>query len=128
VGANPQQALQALREAEVYPGPSLVIAYSPCIAHGIAMQNGAHQSAKAVQCGHWPLLRYDPALRPEGKNPFMLDSLQPRLKFHDYADGELRYRMLAHSNPDEARRLMALAQKNIDRRWQTYIEMATRGA
>jgi pyruvate-ferredoxin/flavodoxin oxidoreductase len=126
-GANPQQALLAFREAEAYPGPSLVIAYSHCIAHGIAMHLGAAQQTKAVQCGHWPLLRYNPALRPEGKNPFMLDSLAPKLKFRDYAEGELRYRMLGHSNPDEARRLMSLAQKNVDRRWETYVEMATRG-
>jgi pyruvate-ferredoxin/flavodoxin oxidoreductase len=126
-GANPQQALLAFREAEAYPGPSLIIAYSSCIAHGIAMQRGPEQQVKAVQCGHWPLIRYNPALRPHGRNPFMLDSLEPRLKFHDYADGELRYRMLGHSNPDEARRLMKLAQQNIERRWKTYVEMATRG-
>jgi pyruvate-ferredoxin/flavodoxin oxidoreductase len=128
MGANPQQTLQALREAEAYPGPSLVIAYSHCIAHGIAMQNGVHQQARAVQCGHWPLLRYNPVWRRDGKNPFALDSLQPKLKFREYAEGELRYRMLAQSNPDEARRLMALAEKNIERRWSTYLEMATRGA
>ena len=126
-GANPQQALLAFREAEAYPGPSLIIAYSSCIAHGIAMQRGPEQQTKAVQCGHWPLIRYNPALRPLGKNPFMLDSLEPRLKFHDYADGELRYRLLGHSNPEEARRLMKLAQQNIVRRWKTYVEMATRG-
>ncbi|HET7545437.1 MAG TPA: pyruvate:ferredoxin (flavodoxin) oxidoreductase [Polyangiaceae bacterium] len=126
-GANPQQTLLAFREAEAYAGPSLIIAYSPCIAHGIAMQRGPEQQIKAVQCGHWPLIRYNPVLRPHGKNPFMLDSLEPRLKFHDYANGELRYRMLSHSNPEEARRLMKLAQQNIERRWQTYAEMATRG-
>jgi pyruvate-ferredoxin/flavodoxin oxidoreductase len=126
MGANPQQALLALREAETYEGPSLVIAYSHCIAHGINMQHGVRQQTLAVQCGHWPLLRYNPALRGSGSNPFMLDSLQPKLKFKDYADQELRYRMLGHSNPEEARRLMALAQKNVDRRWRTYVEMATR--
>ncbi|MGZ4228855.1 MAG: hypothetical protein ACXVTC_21825, partial [Solirubrobacteraceae bacterium] len=101
---------------------------SHCIAHGIAMQNGVHQQTRAVQCGHWPLIRYNPTLREEGKNPFLLDSLEPRLKFRDYADGELRYRMLSQSNPDEARRLMGLAEKNIQRRRKTYLEMATRGA
>jgi pyruvate-ferredoxin/flavodoxin oxidoreductase len=127
IGANPQQTLLALREAEAYPGTSLVIAYSPCIAHGINMQRGVDQQARAVQCGHWPLVRYNPAVRRSGENPFVLDSLEPRLKFKDYAYGELRYRMLSHSNPEEAERLMALAQSNVERRWQTYREMATRG-
>ena len=127
MGANPQQTLLALREAEAYPGPSLVIAYSPCIAHGINMQRGVDQQSRAVHCGHWPLLRYNPTVRGSGHNPFVLDSLAPKLKLRDYTEGELRYRMLAHSNPDEANRLLALAQKNIERRWQTYTEMATRG-
>jgi pyruvate-ferredoxin/flavodoxin oxidoreductase len=127
IGANPQQALLALREAETYTGPSLVIAYSHCIAHGINMQHGVQQQTLAVQCGHWPLLRYNPALRGSGSNPFLLDSLQPKVRFKDYAERELRYRMLGHSNPEEAQRLMTLAQKNVDRRWQTYIAMATRG-
>jgi pyruvate-ferredoxin/flavodoxin oxidoreductase len=126
IGANPQQTLQALREAEAYPGPSLIIAYSPCIAHGINMQRGVDQQVLAVQCGHWPLMRYNPALRASGANPFVLDSLEPRKKFRDYAYGELRYRMLSHSNPEEAERLLGLAQKNIERRWRTYLEMATR--
>jgi pyruvate-ferredoxin/flavodoxin oxidoreductase len=127
MGANPQQTLLALREAEAYPGPSLVIAYSHCIAHGFNLQYGAHQQTMAVQCGHWPLLRYNPALRGSQENPFVLDSVEPKVKFSDYAQGELRYRMLGHSNPEEARRLLALAQQNIRRRWQTYVEMATRG-
>jgi pyruvate-ferredoxin/flavodoxin oxidoreductase len=127
IGANPQQTLLALREAEAYPGPSLVIAYSHCIAHGFNLQHGAHQQTLAVQCGHWPLLRYNPALRGSGANPFVLDSVEPKVRFKDYAEGELRYRMLGHSNPDEAARLQAAAQKNIQRRWQTYVEMATRG-
>jgi pyruvate-ferredoxin/flavodoxin oxidoreductase len=127
MGANPQQTLMAFREAEAYPGPSLVIAYSHCIAHGYNLQHGVRQQAMAVQCGHWPLLRYNPALRGSAGNPFVLDSVEPRVKFSDYAQGELRYRMLGQSNPEEARRLAALAQKNIQRRWQTYVEMATRG-
>jgi pyruvate-ferredoxin/flavodoxin oxidoreductase len=92
------------------------------------MQRGVDQQSRAVHCGHWPLLRYNPTVRGSGQNPFVLDSLAPTLKLRDYTDGELRYRMLAHSNPDEANRLLALAQKNIERRWQTYTEMATRGA
>jgi len=127
MGANPQQTLQALREAEAYPGPSLVIAYSHCIAHGYNLQHGVRQQTLAVQCGHWPLLRYNPALRGSDRNPFVLDSLQPKAKLADFAEGELRYRMLAQSNPDESKRLLAQAQKVIQRRWQTYVEMATRG-
>jgi pyruvate-ferredoxin/flavodoxin oxidoreductase len=127
IGANPQQTLLAFREAEAYPGPSLIIAYSPCIAHGINLQRGVDQQTLAVQCGHWPLLRYNPAVRDSSENPFVLDSLQPKVKFKDYAYGELRYRMLQSSKPEEAERLLALAQKNVERRWQTYVEMATRG-
>jgi pyruvate-ferredoxin/flavodoxin oxidoreductase len=85
------------------------------------------QQTLAVQCGHWPLMRYNPTLRGSGANPFVLDSLQPKVKFKEYAYRELRYRMLGHSNPEEAERLLALAQKNVERRWQTYLEMATRG-
>jgi len=128
IGANPQQAVQAFREAEAFPGPSLIIAYSPCIAHGINMQRGVDQQKLAVQCGHWPLVRYNPAVRGSGENPFVLDSLQPTVKFKDYAYGELRYRMLSHSNPEEAERLMGLAQQGVERRWKTYVEMATRGS
>jgi pyruvate-ferredoxin/flavodoxin oxidoreductase len=128
IGANPQQTVQAFREAEAYPGPSLIIAYSPCIAHGINMQRGVDQQRLAVQCGHWPLVRYNPAVRGSGENPFVLDSLQPTVRFKDYAYGELRYRMLSHSNPDEAERLMGLAQQGVERRWKTYVEMATRGS
>ena len=128
IGANPQQTLQALREADAYPGTSLVIAYSPCIAHGINMQRGVDQQTLAVQCGHWPLMHYNPALRGSDQNPFVLDSLEPKVKFKDYAYEELRYRMLQAANPDEAERLMTLAQKNVERRWKVYAEMATRSA
>jgi pyruvate-ferredoxin/flavodoxin oxidoreductase len=128
IGANPQQTLLAFREAEAYPGPSLILAYSPCIAHGINLQRGVDQQKLAVQCGHWPLLRYNPVVRASGENPFVLDSLQPKVKLKDYAYGELRYRMLQSSNPEEADRLLALAQQGIEQRWQTYVEMATRGA
>jgi pyruvate-ferredoxin/flavodoxin oxidoreductase len=120
--------LLAFREAEAYPGPSLILAYSPCIAHGINLQRGVDQQKLAVQCGHWPLVRYNPVVRGSGENPFVLDSLQPKVKFKDYAYGELRYRMLQSSNPEEAERLLALAQQGIEQRWQTYVEMATRGA
>jgi pyruvate-ferredoxin/flavodoxin oxidoreductase len=127
MGADPQQTLVALREAEAYDGPSLVIAYSHCIAHGIDMRNGLDQQYRAVASGHWPLVRYDPVVRAAGGNPLLLDSPRPRLALTDYIYRELRYRMLANSNPAEAERLLALAQQAVDQRWAVYEEMATRG-
>ncbi len=128
MGANPQQTLLAFREAEAYPGPSLIIAYSPCIAHGIDMERGLHQQSLAVHSGYWPLVRYNPVARSSGENPFVLDSPQPTIPFKAYAYGELRYRMLTQSNPMEAARLLGLAQESVIQRWKTYAEMATRGA
>jgi pyruvate-ferredoxin/flavodoxin oxidoreductase len=128
MGADPQQTLRALREAEAYEGPSLVIAYSHCIAHGIEMRKGMDQQYRAVASGHWPLMRYDPAVRAEGGNPFLLDSPRPRLALADYTGRELRYRILARSDPAEAERLLGLAQQEVNRRWATYEEMATHGA
>ncbi|KAA1248602.1 pyruvate:ferredoxin (flavodoxin) oxidoreductase, partial [Mycobacterium simiae] len=110
MGADPQQTLLAIREAESYDGPSLVIAYSHCIAHGFELRNGLDQQYRAVASGHWPLIRYDPVLRAAGKPPFLLDSHRPRLSLADYRHRELRYRSLANSDPDEAERLLALAQ------------------
>jgi pyruvate-ferredoxin/flavodoxin oxidoreductase len=128
MGADPQQTLTALRDAEAYDGPSLVIAYSHCIAHGIEMRQGLDQQYRAVASGHWPLVRYDPAVRASGGNPFQLDSPRPRLPLEDYVYHELRYRMLRNSDPAEAERLLRLKQEAVDQRWQTYEEMATRGA
>jgi len=128
MGADPQQTLTALREAEAYDGPSLVIAYSHCIAHGYVMRDGLDQQYRAVASGHWPLIRYDPVAREAGSNPFLLDSPRPRMSLADYRKGELRFRALANSNPAEAERLVALAQQTADLRWRTYEEMATQGA
>ena len=127
MGADSQQTLTALREAEAYDGPSLVIAYSHCIAHGIDMRKGPDQQYRAVACGYWPLIRYDPVVRAAGENPFLLDSPRPRIPLADYAYRELRYRMLVDSDPAEAERLLGLAEEAIKQRWQTYEEMATRG-
>ena len=124
MGANPQQTLLALREAEAYEGPSLVLAYSHCIAHGINMQHGLQQQHLAVHSGYWPLLRYNPELRTAGRNPFTLDSARPSLHFREYADNELRYRMLSRTNPQEAAALMTKAEAAIARRWALYEEMA----
>ena len=132
MGADPQQTLRALREAEAYPGPSLVIAYSHCIAHGIekdgqSLRNGMDQQYKAVASGYWPLLRYDPVLRAAGENPFLLDSPRPRIALAAYMAGELRFRVLARTDPGAAERLATLAADEIAQRWATYEEMAARG-
>ncbi|WP_127509193.1 pyruvate:ferredoxin (flavodoxin) oxidoreductase [Actinoplanes solisilvae] len=128
MGADPQQTLRAFREAEAYDGPSLIIAYSHCIAHGIEMRTGMDQQYRAVASGYWPLIRYDPMLRAAGRNPFLLDSPRARIPLSDYTQRELRYRLLAKSDPVEADRLHALAQEAVDQRWQVYEEMAARGA
>jgi pyruvate-ferredoxin/flavodoxin oxidoreductase len=128
MGADPQQTLRAFREAEAYDGPSLVIAYSHCIAQGIDMHDGLGQQYRAVASGYWPLVRYDPLLRAEGGNPFLLDSPRPRIQLTDYTQRELRYRTLSNTDPAEAERLAGLAQEAVDQRWDTYEEMATRGA
>jgi pyruvate-ferredoxin/flavodoxin oxidoreductase len=128
MGADPQQTLRAFREAEAYDGPSLVIAYSHCIAHGYDMRSGLDQQYRAVASGHWPLVRYDPMARTDGGNPFLLDSPRPRMPLADYRKGELRFRALANAQPAEAERLLGLAQQAADLRWQTYEEMATRSA
>jgi pyruvate-ferredoxin/flavodoxin oxidoreductase len=128
MGADPQQTLRAFREAEAYDGPSLVIAYSHCIAHGIEMRDGLSQQYRAVASGHWPLIRYNPKVREAGGNPFLLDSPRPRIPVAEYRKRELRFRTLNSTDPAEAERLLALAQQAVDQRWQTYEEMATRGA
>ena len=126
LGASPQQSLQAFREAEAYNGPSLIIAYSPCIAHGINLENGLEQQEMAVKSGYWPLYRYNPTLRGEAKNPFVLDSLRPTIALRDYAYNETRYSSLRRTNLEQADKLMDFAQKVVDQKWALYEEMATR--
>ena len=127
MGADPQQTLKAFREAEAYDGPSLILAYSHCIAHGIDMRKGLDQQYAAVASGHWPLMRYNPVLRAAGRNPFLLDSPRPRMPLRDYHAKELRFRMLMNSDPETAERLLELGQEQVNRRWAEYEEMATRG-
>jgi len=124
MGANPQQTLQAFREAEAYSGPSLILSYSHCIAHGIEMQQGMKQQDLAVACGYWPLFRYNPALRGRGENPFVLDSPRPTLPFRDYAYNEIRYRSLVQTRPEEAEQLLAAAQAAVHEKYRNYEEMA----
>ncbi|MFZ1412816.1 MAG: pyruvate:ferredoxin (flavodoxin) oxidoreductase [Micropruina sp.] len=128
MGADPQQTLKAFREAESYDGPSLILAYSHCIAHGIDMRKGLDQQYAAVNSGHWPLIRFNPVLRQAGKNPFLLDSPRPRIPLADYHRNELRFRMLANTDPGEAERMLVLGQEQVNRRWAEYEEMAGRGA
>lgn len=125
LGANPQQALLAMREAEAYDGPSLILAYSPCIAHGYDLKDGLFQQRQAVDSGYWPLIRYNPTLRKKKQNPFILDSPRPTVPLREYAYAELRYKMLTRSAPDEAERLMKLAQELVNLRWKNYEELST---
>ena len=127
MGANDMHTIRAFLEAEAYDGPSLIIAYSHCIAHGINMTNGMNNQKAAVESGHWPLFRYNPLLAREGKNPLKLDSKPPKIKFEEYAYLETRYKMLTKSNPEEAKRLMALAEADTRRRYQLYEELARDG-
>jgi len=124
MGANAQQTLLAFREAEAYPGPSLILAYCHCIAHGIDMQHGMQQQDLAVASGYWPLFRYNPVMRSVGENPFRLDSPRPIISFRDYAYNEIRYRALAQVRPEEAADLLAMAQGMVNEKYRTYEEMA----
>ena len=124
MGAKDSQTVQAFLEAEAYEGPSLIIAYSHCIAHGINMAKGMEQQALATQSGYWPLYRYDPRLKAAGKNPLQLDSKAPQIPFKEYAYNETRYRVLTQSDPVAAERLMNAAQAAVNERWQVYEQMA----
>jgi pyruvate-ferredoxin/flavodoxin oxidoreductase len=128
MGANPQQTLLAMREAEEYQGPSLILAYSHCIAHGYDMADGMKQQKLATASGYWPLIRYNPTLRAAGKKPFVLDSPRPSIPLREYAYNEMRYKILQRTNPEEAEKLMQSAQELVERRWQTYEHMQSQGA
>ena len=124
MGANTNQTVKAFVEAEAYPGPSLIIAYSHCIAHGIDMTAGYLEQKKAVACGHWPLYRFDPRLTEQGKNPLQLDSKAPTESFEDYAYGENRYRTLKQSKPEVAAQLIKLAGSDVTRRYALMEQLA----
>jgi pyruvate-ferredoxin/flavodoxin oxidoreductase len=126
MGANPQHTLQAFREAEAYPGPSLILAYSQCIAHGIDMRHGMRQQDLATACGYWPLFRYNPTMRSVDENPFRLDSPRPRIPLKAYAYNELRYKSLADSRPAEAAAVLARAQEAVTEKYRQYEELAAR--
>ena len=118
MGANPNQAVKAFVEAQSYDGPSLIIAYSHCIAHGINMSTGYEEQKKAVECGHWPLYRFDPRVAAQGKNPLQLDSKDPTGDFEEYAYSENRYRSLTKAKPELAKQLMAQAKEDVEKRFQ----------
>ena len=127
-GANPQQAMLAMREAEAYDGPSLILAYSHCIAHGYDLKDGLTQQNNAVASGYWPLVRYNPVLRKKKLNPFILDSTRPVIPLKEFAYKELRYKVLTQTNPSVAEELMTLAQEMVNIRWKNYEELATKTA
>jgi pyruvate-ferredoxin/flavodoxin oxidoreductase len=124
MGANDTHTVKAFLEAEAHKGPSLIIAYSQCIAHGIDMARGMHQQKLAVESGHWPLYRFNPKLADEGKNPFQLDSHDPKIPLQDYIYTEGRYRMLRQSDPEAANFLLKQAQESADHRWRQYKQLA----
>jgi pyruvate-ferredoxin/flavodoxin oxidoreductase len=124
LGANDTQTVRAFLEAESYNGPSLIIAYAHCIAHGIDIQNGLLQQNRAVASGHWPLFRYDPRAADARAFPLTLDSRAPKISFKDYAYRETRYNVLTRLDPQAAERLAREAQVDIDRRWRLYEQLA----
>jgi len=126
LGANDAHTLKVFREAEAYPGPSLIIAYSHCIAHGIEMNTGLNQQKLAVQSGVWPLYRYNPQLSAEGKNPLQLDSKAPSIPVSEYAYNETRFRMLLNRDEERAQRLMESSQKRVDEQWKQLQYLAER--
>jgi len=123
-GANDMQTVKAFLEAEAYDGPSLIIAYSHCIAHGYDLVHGLEQQKAAVQSAYWPLFRFNPELEKQGKNPLQLDSRPPTLPLEKYVYNETRYTMLTHSDPEAAKKLLELAQDDVNQRWRLYENWA----
>jgi pyruvate-ferredoxin/flavodoxin oxidoreductase len=127
MGANDAQTVRAFIEAEAYDGPSIIIAYSHCIAHGIDMARGMTNQKLAVDTGYFPLFRYNPELIKEGKNPFKLDSKAPKVPLADLTSIETRFNMLTKSHPDRAKELFKLAEEDIRVRWALYEQFAREG-
>ena len=124
MGGNDTQTVRAFREAESFHGPSLIIAYSHCIAHGYDIVHGLEQQKAAVLSAYWPLLRYDPRLREQGRNPFQLDSKPPSIPLKQYAYQEPRYSMLVQRDPQAARELLQQAEEDVLCRWRVYENRA----
>jgi pyruvate-ferredoxin/flavodoxin oxidoreductase len=125
MGANKNQLMKAIVEAESYHGPSLIIAYAPCINHGINMGKSQNEEKKAVESGYWPLYRFDPRLKEQGKNPFVLDSKEPAGDFREFLMGEVRYSSLTRTFPDKAEALFGKAEEDAKERYESYKRMAT---
>jgi len=126
MGANSEHTLIAMREAEAYSGPSLILAYSQCIAHGTDMRFGMKQAARATASGYWPLFRFDPTMRQRGMNPFRLDSTRPRIPLEDYRYNEVRFKSLTQTRPDDARHMLAQAQLELQEKYRIYEDLAAR--
>jgi pyruvate-ferredoxin/flavodoxin oxidoreductase len=124
MGANKNQYMKALVEAESYPGPSILIAYAPCINHGINMGLSQEEMKRAVETGYWPLYRFDPRLKEEGKNPFILDSKEPSGDFREFLMGEVRYSSLTRTFPESAEALFQKAEEDMRDRWESYKRLA----
>ncbi|GBU22178.1 hypothetical protein R80B4_02083 [Fibrobacteres bacterium R8-0-B4] len=124
MGANQNQVIKAFTEADAYDGPAIILAYSHCISHGINMINGYDEQKKAVESGHWPLYRYNPALALEGKNPLEIDSKDPTISLSDYVYGENRYKILQKSNPEASKHLIETAQKDTTAKLELLKHMA----
>ena len=127
MGADMNQTIRAITEAESYPGPSLIIAYSPCVSHGIrkGMGNSIQEEKLAVDSGYWHLYRYNPALREQGKNPFQLDSKEPKIPYQDFLRGEVRYESLVNVFPDVAPQMFEISEKHARERYETYKRLAS---
>ena len=124
IGADKNQFIKAITEAESYPGPSMILAYSPCINHGINMSKRQHEEKLAVEAGYWILYCYNPLLRAEGKNPLILDSKEPTGDLNEFLMGEVRYATLVKQFPEEAKRLHGQLQQEYALRYQQYRKMA----
>jgi len=124
LGADMNQAIRVFREAEAYQGPSLIVAYCPCVGHGYDLKNGLTQQKAAVASGYWPLMHYNPDLKKEGKNPFVLDSKSPSIPLEEYIYAENRYRILTYSKPEIAKKYYKKAQEEVLNRWKIYQKWA----
>ena len=123
-GAKDVQTLRTFLEAESYDGPSLIICYSPCIAHGVDLSNNIRQQELAVDSGHWPLFRYDPRRTEKGENPLKMDSKEPSIPYRDFASTETRFSVLQRTHPEASERFLRQAQQHIRTRYQLYEQLA----
>ncbi len=123
-GAKDMQTLRTFMEAEAYPGPSLIIAYSPCIAHGIDLKNNLKQQDLAIKSGHWQLFRFDPRRAGKGENPLQLDSKEPSIPFNEFADTEVRFSMLRRTHPEQAEEFMRKSGEQARAKFDLYKQLA----